>query len=139
PPVADPHAFAFFPFGEDPRAIRGRERTDVRRLVPRPSAPGPAARDVDLAQALAEREDTVEPTEVERRHLLGTGHGAMVRVVEEDAAAAAPLPELADPPHDRRIGPLVDDRELAAVERTFEIQRVGVVARRREGRVRAER
>jgi hypothetical protein len=113
------------------------EHPHVGRLVPGEGAAGPAAREPDPADHLAEREHAVVAVELELGHRRGLRHRAVVGVVEQEHVstprAAAVVP---DPPHQLRLVPLVDEHEVAAVERAVDVERREVVARRRELRVR---
>ncbi|HUF55272.1 MAG TPA: hypothetical protein VMM55_01795 [Thermohalobaculum sp.] len=92
------------------------EQVGVGGLVPDKGARAPAPAAIELRQRLAEGDDPVIGVErecVDRRRIAD---GAVVRVVEQQAEAAAPGAGGADAADHLRLGPFVHQHELGALQ-----------------------
>ena len=112
----------------------GVEQPRVGGFVPRPDPTGPAPASIDVAQCLPERQDAVIAGEVERLHLLRRADGAMMRIVEQQAEAAAALAHRSDRRNQRRLVPFVDDDQVGTLDERCRIG-VGVVGFGRKFRI----
>jgi hypothetical protein len=93
-------------------------------------------RPIDFAQHFAVREHAVVVLETIRRHTVALGHGAMMRIVEEQPVMSVRTSVLADAGDERVIVPLVDKNEIGQAEHCIEIQCRRVVAVAAKHRIR---
>ena len=122
-PVTDPDDIAL-----EMTVARHAKHIRVRRFVPRPRAPGPAAFLVNLAQQIAVGENAIVMREIVLTHLLRRGDSAVVSVMEKKVICAAGLgPVLADAPYKRGVVPLMNQNEIGALECAIEIKCADVV------------
>src|SRR3954471_19875784 len=103
-PIADPHEVAA---ARDP-GMRVKD-IEVSRLMPGEDLPSPAARDIRLAQHLAECEHAVEAVEIEGTDRIGIGDHAMVGIVEQKRIATGLLAVASDSPDELRLIPFMDN------------------------------
>jgi hypothetical protein len=115
-PVADPDEVAF-----QRRRLQGPEAAHIRSFVPDPGKPGPARAHVAVRDALTKCQYAGIVTEVERFDSRWVGDAAMMRVVEEQAAARARR-AFAEPIDQSRIIPFVHQRHVRAGERPLAVE-----------------
>ena len=122
-PVADPDEIAIAP--------RGRHRvkaSHVGRLVPCPCPRRPSVLEVRVADHIAEREHPIVVGQVVVADPRSIGHGAVVRIVEEQHVRTLRAPVRTNRRDERMIVPLVHEHEVSVFQHRIQVEVVTVIA-----------